>query len=61
MATLEFGGKELAYMIQALRHYESKLQTDWGSDDESLAAEAGMDLIFIQALLKQVRIANGEE
>lgn len=61
MATIDFGGKELAYLIQALRHYESKLNADWGSEDESVAAEAGMDLIFIQALLKKARVANNEE
>lgn len=60
MASIEVNGKEMTYLILALRHYEAKLMADWGSDDEDLAADAANDLVFVQALLKRTKQANGE-
>lgn len=60
MASIEVGGKELVYMILALRNYEAKLIADWGSDNEDVAADAVNDLVFVQALLKRAKQANGE-
>jgi hypothetical protein len=54
---MEIGGKELVYMIQALRHYEAKLMEGWGSDDEEVAVDAATDLIFVQALLNHAKQA----
>lgn len=60
MTSIEVGGKELVYLILALRNYETKLMADWGSEDEDIAADAANDLIFVQALLKRAKQANGE-
>jgi hypothetical protein len=56
MAMIEFGGKEMAYLLLALRNYEHKLSETVEPD----MGDAGMDLIFIQALIKRVAAANGE-
>lgn len=60
MTSFEVGGKELVYLILALRHYETQLMADWGSEDEDVAADAANDLVFVQALLKRAKQANGE-
>lgn len=58
MAEMDFGSKELTYLILALRHYEAKLMDDWRSEDEEIAADAANDLIFIQALLERAKQAH---